>query len=215
MSDKPLAERRSAKECFERAGQVRREGHGISLSFCYEVATEDSWILEQHFAAKDAQIAALEKEIQVVDKALGDWLKDYDNRRGAIMNLRQCQMTAGENVTALKVQVAALGVEVEKVQNHLNGVDAVMAGDRVVDINGEIRNQTWRIARLDALKVAANLDSLDLDGPFIWTCEAHPWLRWPHEECAGPGMPIGASLRCLEKAESEVERLTQAKKILE
>ena len=68
--------------------------------------------LEQWDAAKDTQIAALEKEVQAVDKALGDWLKDYDNRRGAIMNLRQCQMTAGENVAALKVQVAALEAEV-------------------------------------------------------------------------------------------------------
>ena len=20
-------------------------------------------------------------------------------------------------------------------------------------------------------------------------CEAHPWLEWPHDDCAGPGMP--------------------------
>jgi hypothetical protein len=33
-----------------------------------------------------------------------------------------------------------------------------------------------------------------------WTCEAHPWLQWPHEECAGPGMPVGASLRLLQEA---------------
>jgi hypothetical protein len=22
-----------------------------------------------------------------------------------------------------------------------------------------------------------------------WVCEQHPWLEWPHDECAGPGMP--------------------------
>ena len=22
-----------------------------------------------------------------------------------------------------------------------------------------------------------------------WICEAHPWLDWPHHDCAGPGMP--------------------------
>ena len=22
-----------------------------------------------------------------------------------------------------------------------------------------------------------------------WTCEAHPGTPWPHDDCAGPGMP--------------------------
>ena len=22
-----------------------------------------------------------------------------------------------------------------------------------------------------------------------WICEQHPWLPWPHHDCAGPGMP--------------------------
>ena len=22
-----------------------------------------------------------------------------------------------------------------------------------------------------------------------WICEAHPWLEWPHDDCAGPGAP--------------------------
>jgi len=22
-----------------------------------------------------------------------------------------------------------------------------------------------------------------------WICEQHPWLEWPHHDCAGPGMP--------------------------
>jgi hypothetical protein len=21
-----------------------------------------------------------------------------------------------------------------------------------------------------------------------WICEQHPWLEWPHDDCAGPGM---------------------------
>ena len=29
---------------------------------------------------------------------------------------------------------------------------------------------------------------------YDWFCERHPWLGWPHGECAGPGMPQAAVL---------------------
>lgn len=55
------------------------------------------------------------------------------------------------------------------------------------------------------------IEPIDLNGPHIWTCEKHPWLEWPHANCAGPGMPIGASLRhiiVLEAALREIRRGT-------
>jgi hypothetical protein len=38
-----------------------------------------------------------------------------------------------------------------------------------------------------------------LDDMWHMTCEAHPWLEWPHESCPGPGMPVSASLRVLKE----------------
>ena len=35
------------------------------------------------------------------------------------------------------------------------------------------------------------------------TCEEHPWLEWPHEDCLGPGMPVTASLAMLRSCDAE------------
>ena len=35
------------------------------------------------------------------------------------------------------------------------------------------------------------------------TCEEHPWLEWPHEDCLGPGMPVTASLAMLRSCVAE------------
>ena len=32
----------------------------------------------------------------------------------------------------------------------------------------------------------------ELDGD--WICEEHPLKPWPHDDCAGPGMPAGNRL---------------------
>ena len=40
------------------------------------------------------------------------------------------------------------------------------------------------------------------------TCEAHPWLEWPHEDCPGPGMPVSASLQVLKEQAEEIAALT-------
>lgn len=53
-------------------------------------------------------LAQAEREREEVDKALGDWLKGYDNQRGAIMNLRQVALTAKENSEALRAEVERL-----------------------------------------------------------------------------------------------------------
>jgi hypothetical protein len=31
------------------------------------------------------------------------------------------------------------------------------------------------------------------------TCEKHPWLEWPHDDCAGPGTPLSDSLDLLRR----------------
>lgn len=36
-----------------------------------------------------------------------------------------------------------------------------------------------------------------------WVCEAHPWLGWPHDDCAGPGMPCSQPIRTPMKASGE------------
>lgn len=35
--------------------------------------------------------------------------------------------------------------------------------------------------------------------PIDMTCEKHPWLEWPHDDCAGPGIPLSDSLDLLRK----------------
>src|SRR3990167_6498238 len=45
-----------------------------------------------------------------------------------------------------------------------------------------------------------------------WICETHPEREWPHEDCAGPGMPVGTRINALvyqrDQARQEIARLT-------
>jgi len=42
--------------------------------------------------------------------------------------------------------------EIERLQNHLDGIDAVLGGNTIAAINGEVRGQEWRLRKIDELK---------------------------------------------------------------
>jgi hypothetical protein len=41
-----------------------------------------------------------------------------------------------------------------------------------------------------------------------WICEEHPTLPWPHDDCAGPGMPCSNLARLLKESEGKGISLT-------
>ena len=55
-----------------------------------------------------AALSAAEAQLQEAKDACGEWLKPYDNLKGAIKNLRQAQMTAKENYRDLMAPVGRL-----------------------------------------------------------------------------------------------------------
>jgi hypothetical protein len=61
-------------------------------------------------------------------------------------------MTKPVNVEYLQQRVTDLEAKIERLQNHLDGVDAILGGNTVVSVNGEIRGQEWRVRKLDELK---------------------------------------------------------------
>ena len=60
----------------------------------------------------------------------------------------------------------------------------------------------------------AHLQAGDVD-PSNWFCEEHPYLNWPHDDCAGPGItPSWALVLCarstrLSLAREAIERLAR------
>ena len=61
-------------------------------------------------------------------------------------------------------------------------------------------------------------EPLDLD-TVVWICEKHPELDWPHDDCAGPGMPrtnrISGLVYQRDEARAEVERYkTEAEQLV-
>ena len=36
-------------------------------------------------------------------------------------------------------------------------------------------------------------------------CEAHPWLEWPHDDCAGPGCPPSAAMTLMKRRERSLQ----------
>jgi len=68
---------------------------------------------------------------------------------------------------------------------------------------GAINILLAHIATLEAEQDGAQRSIVDVAGDLI--CEAHPWLEWPHDDCAGPGMPMRNALDLLAQARREVE----------
>jgi len=80
------------------------------------------------------------------------------------------------------------GLDVEK--SHVNvSLDAEKATARVeLNISPKPKESTYAEIVHD---VPPRVTDSDM------TCEKHPWLTWPHDDCAGPGMPVSASLKLL------------------
>ena len=36
-------------------------------------------------------------------------------------------------------------------------------------------------------------------------CEGHPWLEWPHDDCAGPGCPPSAAMTLMRQRERSLQ----------
>ena len=36
-------------------------------------------------------------------------------------------------------------------------------------------------------------------------CERHPWLEWPHDDCAGPGCPPAAAMVLMRRRERSLQ----------
>lgn len=53
-----------------------------------------------------------------------------------------------------------------------------------------------------------------LEDMWHMTCEAHPWLEWPHDDCSGFGMPVSTSLWVLKEQTEENVRLVESIKEL-
>ncbi len=66
------------------------------------------------------------------------------------------------------------------------------------------------VLRADAVAQAVKEREHTLKDMVHMTCEAHPWLEWPHDDCAGPGMPVSASLSVLAQHAEEIARLNIA-----
>ena len=36
-------------------------------------------------------------------------------------------------------------------------------------------------------------------------CECHPWLEWPHDNCAGPGCPLASAMVLMRRRERSLQ----------
>lgn len=58
----------------------------------------------------------------------------------------------------------------------------------------------------DALAALSGHPQLHADG---WICEQHPELAWPHDDCAGPGMPQETQVRALVYQRDQARQIVQ------
>ena len=63
---------------------------------------------------------------------------------------------AFEAPRTLRKEHDALLAENNRLKEHLYGINTILAGNRVVDIDGEVRDQTWRVNKLYALMTRAD-----------------------------------------------------------